>query len=165
MSIIKKNIRKTYDFSPFKQKMDEYGRNVFDEMKVGNKTTHWMWYFFPQLEILGTSDNAKYYGIKSFDEAKAFLQDPILFKFLVILTLCVKKNVENGKKLLDIFGQIDRQKFLSSMTLFYYISKSLENENNNENYKSNLFKNCKEYAEKEIGSIDKITHKAIGLYL
>jgi uncharacterized protein (DUF1810 family) len=154
--------RTPYDFLPYKKKIEEQGKNAFNEMKSGHKTTHWMWYFFPQLEILGTSENSKYYGLKSFDEAKAFLQDNILRKFLIILILCVKKNINIGKTIKRIFGQIDSQKFLSSMTLFYYASRYLEKNNKKDNsYKSNLFKFCKEYAEKELGTIDKKTFYAI----
>jgi uncharacterized protein (DUF1810 family) len=160
-SLSKKRI--LYDFSPFKQKIKEQGRVAFDEMKSGYKVSHWMWYFFPQLESLGMSQNSKFYGIKSLDEASAFLQDDNLRKFLMLLMSCVIKNIKsNNKKIIEIFGQVDSQKFLSSMTLFYYTSKSLEHKNINYGSTS-LFKFCKEYAEKELGIIDKKTMKAIGL--
>ena len=48
------------------------------ELKAGAKRTHWMWWIFPQMRGLGSSDNATYYGIADEAEAVAYLQHPIL---------------------------------------------------------------------------------------
>jgi len=52
--------------------------SVLDELALGHKTTHWMWFIFPQLKALGRSSMAKHFGIESMDEALAYLQHPIL---------------------------------------------------------------------------------------
>ena len=36
------------------------------ELKAGAKETHWMWWIFPQMGGLGSSDNAIYYGIADY---------------------------------------------------------------------------------------------------
>ena len=48
------------------------------EVKSGKKLSHWIWYIFPQLKGLGESNNSRYYGIDDIDEAKAYLNHPIL---------------------------------------------------------------------------------------
>jgi len=48
------------------------------ELKAGAKRTHWMWWIFPQMRGLGSSDNATYYGIADEAEAVAYMQHPIL---------------------------------------------------------------------------------------
>jgi len=51
---------------------------ALDELRAGSKRNHWIWYIFPQLEGLGRSSTAKFYGIGSLDEARAYLDHPIL---------------------------------------------------------------------------------------
>ena len=48
------------------------------EIRQGRKQTHWMWYIFPQLAALGKSYNAKFYGIADLDEARAYIEHPVL---------------------------------------------------------------------------------------
>lgn len=91
-------------------------RQVCAELVRGEKTSHWMWYFFPQLRGLGHSDYAKRYGIASKAEAQAYWQHPTLGKRLqecIELMLAVK-----GKTALQILGSPDDMKFRSSLTLF-----------------------------------------------
>ncbi|HEY6225880.1 MAG TPA: DUF1810 domain-containing protein [Verrucomicrobiae bacterium] len=86
------------------------------EIRNGRKRSHWMWYIFPQLEGLGHSSTAKFYGIKGADEAKAFLAHPILGPRLIEITnalLGVK-----GKSAEEIFGYPDVLKMRSCATLF-----------------------------------------------
>ena len=145
--------RKEFDFSDFIKKINDEGDKAIDEIKNGKKTSHWMWYFFPQLSILGTSYNSKYYGIISCDEANAFLQNKILKNFLTEITYYVYLHLKNKTRTItEIFGNIDNNKFLSCMTLFYYAAKS---QNNKEVTK--LFKYCKRKAEKELKHIDEKT--------
>ncbi|RZL51120.1 MAG: DUF1810 domain-containing protein [Pedobacter sp.] len=86
------------------------------EVKNGNKTTHWMWYVFPQLQGLGSSDKAQFYGIEDLDEAKAYLANPVLGKRLIAICEALIELGENDA--LKIFGTPDHMKLKSSMTLF-----------------------------------------------
>jgi uncharacterized protein (DUF1810 family) len=89
---------------------------AFSEIKKGKKSTHWMWYIFPQIKGLGSSETAKQYGIKDLNEATAYLQHPILGKHLVEISEEVLNL--NGKTATQIFGTPDDMKLRSCMTLF-----------------------------------------------
>ena len=89
---------------------------VRDELAAGKKTSHWMWFIFPQLKELGRSQIAKYYGIESRDEALAYWRHPVLGKRLKECTELVM--AVRGKTAHDIFGSPDDLKFKSCMTLF-----------------------------------------------
>jgi uncharacterized protein (DUF1810 family) len=92
-------------------------QNVENELKQGRKTSHWIWYIFPQLK-LGTSDYSIFYGIKSLDEAREYLKNHVLRTRLVKHVSYVLSHA-NKKALIEIFsGNIDVLKFISSMTLF-----------------------------------------------
>lgn len=86
------------------------------ELAAGRKTTHWMWFIFPQIKGLGHSATAQKYAISSLDEAKAFLDHPVLGARLRGCTRLV--TAVNGRSIEDIFGYPDYLKFHSSMTLF-----------------------------------------------
>ena len=75
-----------------------------------------MWYMFPQLRGLGTSTMAYRYGISGLDEAKAYLEHPLLSGRLY--ELCGELLKRKDKTALEIFGDIDEMKLKSSMTLF-----------------------------------------------
>lgn len=90
--------------------------DVQAELKSGQKRTHWMWYIFPQIEGLGSSQMAQRYAISSRAEAKAYLDHPILGPRLRECTGLV--NRIQGRSASDIFGSRDDLKFRSSMTLF-----------------------------------------------
>ena len=51
---------------------------VLKELRNGRKTTHWMWFIFPQIEGLGHSSTSKYYSIKTIEEAKEYVTHPVL---------------------------------------------------------------------------------------
>ncbi len=89
---------------------------VMGELSAGRKRSHWMWFIFPQLRGLGHSSMAKFYGIGSLDEARAYLGHTLLGPRLNLCTLTVLA-VED-RSLHDIFGSPDDMKFHSSMTLF-----------------------------------------------
>jgi uncharacterized protein (DUF1810 family) len=89
---------------------------VCDELRVGRKRSHWMWYIFPQLQGLGASPMAQRYAIASLDEAKAYLAHPVLGARLRECASLVA-GIE-GRSVGDIFGYPDDMKFRSSMTLF-----------------------------------------------
>jgi uncharacterized protein (DUF1810 family) len=89
---------------------------VLDELRAGRKRTHWMWFIFPQLRDLGQSARARFYGVASLGEARAYLAHPLLG---LRLDLCIRTVLAiEGRSLHAIFGSPDDMKFRSSMTLF-----------------------------------------------
>lgn len=91
------------------------------EVKSGKKLSHWIWYIFPQLKGLGESNNSRYYGIDDIDEAKAYLNHPILGTRLREITSVFLDSV--GKNVQDVFGYLDAMKVRSCMTLFNEVSE------------------------------------------
>jgi uncharacterized protein (DUF1810 family) len=89
---------------------------VCAELRAGSKTSHWMWFIFPQLQGLGSSSMARHYAIRSVDEARAYLDHPVLGPRLRECTKLV--NGITGRTSNDIFGHVDSMKFCSSMSLF-----------------------------------------------
>ena len=87
------------------------------EIRNGGKRSHWIWYIFPQIEGLGQSYASHYYGIEDIEEAKAYLQQPILKQRLLEISNALLE-VE-GKTSFEIFGTLDAIKVQSSMTLFH----------------------------------------------
>jgi uncharacterized protein (DUF1810 family) len=90
--------------------------SVVAELSRGAKSSHWMWFVFPQLKGLGRTRTAQHYGIASLDEAKAYWRHPVLgtrLKECTALMLAV-----HGKTALQVLGAPDDLKFRSSMTLF-----------------------------------------------
>jgi len=94
---------------------------VLDELRSGQKRTHWMWFVFPQIEGLGYSAMAQKFAIASRDEAAAYLRHPLLGGRLEECTALV--NAIREKSVREIFGQPDDMKFGSSMTLFAKVAK------------------------------------------
>lgn len=87
------------------------------ELRAGRKTSHWMWFVFPQLSGLGHSEMARTYAVGSLDEARAYLAHPVLEPRLIrcidaVLTLPAEATA------VDVFGDLDARKLWSSMTLF-----------------------------------------------
>jgi uncharacterized protein (DUF1810 family) len=93
---------------------------VLAELRSGRKTSHWMWYVFPQLRGLGFSRMADIYGISALAEAVAYAAHPLLGPRLRQCTQLV--NEVEGRSALQIFGSPDDLKFHSSMTLFHRAS-------------------------------------------
>jgi len=87
-----------------------------DELRRGRKSSHWMWFVFPQITGLGRSPTAQLYAISSLDEAMAYLAHPVLGPRLLesaeILVGLAGRSAE------QVFGGIDAMKLRSSMTLF-----------------------------------------------
>ncbi|GAB4026612.1 DUF1810 domain-containing protein [Spirosoma koreense] len=86
------------------------------EIRNGRKQSHWMWYIFPQISGLGFSETAKYYAIRDMDEARAFLDHPVLGKRLIGIANALL-GIE-GKTATQILGSPDDLKLRSCMTLF-----------------------------------------------
>ncbi|WP_027377872.1 DUF1810 domain-containing protein [Kaistella palustris] len=87
------------------------------EMRKGKKTSHWMWYIFPQIKGLGRSETARKFDIQNRQEALEYLQDQILGGRLLELTHTLVEDI-SGKSAEEIFGYPDWLKFHSCMTLF-----------------------------------------------
>jgi len=93
---------------------------VVSELRAGYKTSHWMWFVFPQIWGLGRSPISLEYAISSREEAAAYLQHPILGPRLKECTRLIL--ALEGQSAEDIFGSPDDMKFRSSMTLFAQVS-------------------------------------------
>jgi len=89
---------------------------VVRELSSGRKTSHWMWFVFPQLDGLGFSPTARKYALSGLAEACAYLSHPVLGARLVECTGLVL--AVRGRPIREIFGHPDDLKFRSSMTLF-----------------------------------------------
>jgi uncharacterized protein (DUF1810 family) len=94
---------------------------VLRELRAGRKTSHWMWFIFPQIAGLGHSPMAQTYAISGRAEAEGYLQHPVLGPRLTECTRLVNRQV--GRAIEDILGDIDGLKFRSSMTLFAKVAK------------------------------------------
>jgi uncharacterized protein (DUF1810 family) len=105
-----------FDLERFVAAQDPIYDRVLSELRAGRKTSHWMWFVFPQIEGLGRSPTAVRYAISSLDEARAYLEHPVLGARLRECTAIVAEHT--GLTAFDIFGGIDALKLHSSMTLF-----------------------------------------------
>ncbi|XXX74576.1 DUF1810 domain-containing protein [Sorangium sp. So ce134] len=105
-----------YDLQRFVDAQAPVYDRVLAELRRGEKTSHWMWFIFPQLKGLGHSAMARRYGIASRAEAEAYLRHPTLGPRLLECARLV--NRIEGRSLYDIFDSPDDMKFRSSMTLF-----------------------------------------------
>jgi uncharacterized protein (DUF1810 family) len=86
------------------------------EIKTGHKTSHWMWFIFPQIAGLGFSDVSKFYAINDLEEAKAYLSHEVLgLRLKEISEVLLMQDTENATL---IFGSPDDMKLHSCMTLF-----------------------------------------------
>jgi uncharacterized protein (DUF1810 family) len=105
-----------YELKRFVDAQDPVFAQVCAELRNGQKSGHWMWFIFPQIEGPGSSSLARTYAISSSYEAKAYLKHPVLGPRLrecsqLVLTI-------EGPTIHEIFGSPDDMKFRSSMTLF-----------------------------------------------
>ena len=105
-----------YNLHRFLEAQERVYDTVLDELRAGRKSSHWMWFIFPQITGLGHSGMAQKFAIISLDEAKAYLQHPTLGPRLRECTQLVL-NVD-GRSAEEIFGYPDHLKFRSCMTLF-----------------------------------------------
>lgn len=86
------------------------------ELRAGRKRSHWMWFIFPQIAGLGSSETARRYAIRNSDEAAAYLAHPVLGPRLRNCAAAVAAFDDRGAD--EIFDYPDNLKFHSSMTLF-----------------------------------------------
>ncbi|SDS23552.1 Uncharacterized protein, DUF1810 family [Halopseudomonas xinjiangensis] len=105
-----------YDLERFVDAQNGVYERALAELRAGHKQSHWMWFIFPQLAGLGQSDMARRYAIGSLDEAKAYLEHPVLGERL-------ERSAEallpwGNRSARQIMGSPDDMKLRSSMTLF-----------------------------------------------
>lgn len=104
------------DFERFVQAQDYNYKDALQELQNGRKQSCWMWYVFPQIKGLGQSFTAKMYELDSLDEARAYLEHPILGRRLIEICEIVLNISSNDAY--EVFGVPDNLKLRSSMTLF-----------------------------------------------
>jgi uncharacterized protein (DUF1810 family) len=109
-----------YDLGRFVDAQAGDYERALAEIRGGRKRTHWMWYIFPQVEGLGFSSMSRRYAIKSLDEARAYLDHPLLGRRLVE---CAEAALGvAGRSAAEVFGAPDDMKLKSSATLFASVS-------------------------------------------
>ena len=107
----------TDDLERFVREQDRDYGHVLAELRSGRKTSHWIWFIFPQIAGLGRSAMSQHFAIDSLDEARAYLAHPVLgarLRECIGLVLAVE-----GRRADEIFGSLDAMKVRSSMTLFH----------------------------------------------
>lgn len=100
----------------FHEAQDPVWAQVMAELSAGRKTTHWMWFIFPQFARLGRSGTAKFYGISDLAEARAYLADPVLGARLHLAARTLLEH--HGTSAVEIMGAVDALKLRSCATLF-----------------------------------------------
>ena len=117
-----KTVIKNYNLKRFLLAQKDQYEDVKKELKEGKKETHWMWYFFPQIEGLGFSEISRFYALKyGIDEAKEYYENRILKARLnKLCNILLKLDINDP---IEIFGEIDAMKLQSSMTLFRFATK------------------------------------------
>jgi uncharacterized protein (DUF1810 family) len=95
---------------------------VLTELSAGKKRSHWMWFIFPQHVALGTSDRAKRYGLYGVEQARDYLEHPVLGQRL--LECCGLMKQKSNRSAAAILGEVDALKFRSCLTLFHSAAPS-----------------------------------------
>lgn len=105
-----------YNLERFLIAQQTYYRTALQEIKSGQKRSHWMWFIFPQIAGLGYSETARYYAIKDLDEAKAYMEDYTLGTNLIEISEALLEVESSDED--EVMGWPDNLKMKSSMTLF-----------------------------------------------
>ena len=112
-----------FNLSRFVEAQEQSYDIALQEIKQGYKQSHWIWYVFPQIKGLGYSSMAQFYAIQSLDEAKAYLQHPLLRAHLIEITEALLLHSNQSAE--QILGYIDAVKVRSSMTIFNFVEPNL----------------------------------------
>ena len=114
----------TYDLERYVAAQNAGGTSeqALTELRAGHKTSHWMWFVFPQIAGLGRSGMAQRYAIGDLDEARSYLSHPVLGPRLVTAAESVMTHRDRTAE--EILGGIDAIKLRSSMTLFTHADES-----------------------------------------
>jgi uncharacterized protein (DUF1810 family) len=107
----------SFNLARFTEAQDGVYEHAAAELRRGQKTSHWMWFVFPQIAGLGHSSTSRYYAISSLAEAQAYLAHPVLGPRL---RECASILLATSRSADQIFGGIDALKLRSSMTLFQH---------------------------------------------
>ena len=105
-----------YDLERFYKAQEYDYETALSEIRNGRKQSHWMWYIFPQVAGLGRSTTAEYYAIKSKEEAKSYIEDPVLGKRLIEISQALFQIESDDAEM--VMGWPDNLKLRSCMTLF-----------------------------------------------
>lgn len=105
-----------YELRRFVEAQEHTFARALDEIRRGDKQSHWMWFIFPQFAGLGVSPTSRRYAIKSRAEAEAYLRHPVLGPRL--LEAARAALAVTDRSALQVFGSPDDQKLQSSATLF-----------------------------------------------
>lgn len=95
------------------------------ELRRGRKETDWMWYVFPQWVGLGSSAESRRFGVASLEAAEAFLRHDLLRGNYRSVVAAVRKHLETGARLDEMFGHLDALKCVSSLTLASEVNEQL----------------------------------------
>jgi uncharacterized protein (DUF1810 family) len=105
-----------FDLDRFLQAQEAVYPTALEEIRSGNKQSHWMWFIFPQIVGLGSSPMAQRYAIESLEEGRAYLAHPVLG---ARYRECVRALQSLGERDAEtMFGPLDAMKLRSSLTLF-----------------------------------------------
>lgn len=106
----------TFDLDRFVEAQKSIYLQALGEIARGKKSSHWMWFIFPQLAGLGRSAMAQHYAIASIDEARAYLNHPVLgSRYIECVTALQDLPTSDANAVL---GSVDATKLRSSLTLF-----------------------------------------------
>jgi uncharacterized protein (DUF1810 family) len=105
-----------YNLHRFLDAQEGVYATILQELQAGRKSSHWIWFIFPQIAGLGHSAMAHQFAITSLDEANAYLKHPVLGPRLKACTRLVLDLKSRSAE--EIFGYPDNLKFRSCMTLF-----------------------------------------------
>ena len=108
------------DLERFLKAQDKDYEQALKEIKKGRKTSHWIWYIFPQIAGLGFSSTSKYYSIKDKNEAIEYLKNKTLKNRLI--EICEALLSLESDDATYVMGYPDDLKLKSSMTLFSEVS-------------------------------------------
>src|ERR1700744_3724804 len=106
----------SFDLRRFVDAQEPVYPSVVEELSLGRKRSHWMWFIFPQIEGLGFSAMAQRFAIGSRAEAVAYLGHDVLGPRLIQCTKLVM--AASDKTITEMLGSPDDMKFRSCMTLF-----------------------------------------------
>jgi uncharacterized protein (DUF1810 family) len=109
-----------YNLNRFVQAQQGEYEQALQEIASGRKRTHWMWYIFPQIDGPAFSPTSRHYSIKSAEEARAYLDHPVLGPRLLACAEAVVAN--QGRSAYEIFDSPDDLKLRSCATLFSHMS-------------------------------------------
>jgi uncharacterized protein (DUF1810 family) len=110
-----------FDLGRFLTAQEGKYETALREIKAGHKTSHWMWFVFPQFKGLGSSPMSAYFAIQSVEEARAYLAHKVLGARLIA---CAQAALDvEGKSAREIFGSPDDMKLRSCATLFAQVAE------------------------------------------